>query len=142
MLRLLLLCTVLMAASGCQKEVFDRLEDRLEGTWYFTNAEHRPLDSWSAFESVFQFYSGDEITFHGDQTVVYDEDNGDWHQGVWDLHEVSGEDVDYILSFAVDDRNHGLVQYVLETDGLWGDHCLRVCGKTSNYEFRYDLKKR
>lgn len=142
MFRFILLSLTLVAVSGCQKDVFDRLEDRLEGTWYFTNAEHRSLDSGSPFKSVFQFYNGDEITFHGDQTVVYNEDNGDWYQGVWELHAISGKDVDYILSFAVNDRNSGVVQYVWKTDGLWGDYCLRVRGTTSNYEFRYDLKKR
>lgn len=143
MLRLILLCvTLAMVGSSCQKEVFDRLENRLEGTWYFTKAKHRPIDNFGAFESVLERYSGDEITFRDDQTVLYKESSGDQYEGVWDLHAVSNEEVQYILSFAIDDNNQGIVQYVWETNGLWGDHCLTVMGTTSNYEFQYDLKKR
>lgn len=142
MLRFILLCTiVLLVGSGCQKEIFNQLENRLEGTWYFTKAKHRPLDNLGPFESVLEQYSGDEITFRNDQTVLYSKANGDQYEGVWDLHTVSGEDVQYILSFVIDDDNQGLIQYVWETSGLWGDHCLTVCGTTSNYDFRYDLKK-
>ena len=141
MLRIVLLLGVALFSMGCQKAVFNDLERRLQGTWYFTDAQHRGLDHLGGFHSVYSYYQGDLVTFYNDKKVIYEEANGDLLEGIWNLHQISGEEVQYVLSFALSDGQGEMVQYVWETQGLWGDHRLRVRGMTADYTFCYDLRR-
>lgn len=138
LLFVLLACT----AFGCAKQEFDRLEDCIEGTWSFTNAEHRTLNH-STYNSVYHHYYNDELSFYDDKTALYREANGDNLVGVWDLHRVDGDDdgANYLLSIALEHPQNGLVQYVWEVQGMCSGSWLRATGITSDYEFCYQLEK-
>jgi len=148
MLKLLLLltCTVFVF-SNCQKDTFDRIEMRVEGTWEFTSASQRSYHAFSGHQSIFSHYDGDLITFEEDKTVYYTEANGDQLEGIWEVRSVDGVDsegdsvTEYIISIALVDASGGLIQYVWEVQNININHRLRVEESTSDYEYCYELAK-
>lgn len=148
MLKLLLLLTcIVFVFSNCQKDTFDRIEMRVEGTWEFTSASQRSYHAFSGHQSIFSHYDGDLITFEADKTVYYTEANGDQLEGIWEVRSVDGVDsegdsvTEYIISIALVDASGGLIQYVWEVQNININHRLRVEESTSDYEYCYELAK-
>lgn len=148
MLKLLLLLTcIVFVFSNCQKDTFDRIEMRVEGTWEFTSASQRSYHAFSGHQSIFSHYDGDLITFEEDKTVYYTEANGDQLEGIWEVRSVDGVDsegdsvTEYIISIALVDASGGLIQYVWEVQNININHRLRVEESTSDYEYCYELAK-
>ncbi len=148
MLKLLLLLTfVVCVFSNCQKDTFDLLEMRIEGTWEFTSASQRAYHAFSGHKSIFSHYDGDLITFEEDKTAYYTEANGDELTGVWDVRSVNTVDsegdniTEYIITIALVDYAGDLIQYVWNVENTIINRRLRVEESTSDYEYCYELAK-
>ncbi len=137
----LLLPLVLLFFSSCEKDQFDRLEYRLEGTWEFTEARQRDIDKpLSTFYSVFAYYKGDKITFYEDETLVYEEANGTTRDGLWSYHAVStGDEREYVLSVVIINNQGAIEQYVWTTNGLGQPNRLQLDSHDNTYEQRFVL---
>lgn len=138
---LLLLCMTWTVFSSCEKDEFDRLGDRLEGTWAFTEARQRITDKpFSSFYSIYSYYDGDEMTFYKDETLVYVEANGDIWDGEWSYYAVSsGEDKAYVLSVVLTNSRGTVKNEVWHTNGLGQPNRLSLRSEDKDYENRFVL---
>lgn len=113
---LLLLVTIMCLFTNCDKDIFDQLEMRLEGTWEFTSASQRDQVAFSGHKSIFSYYENDKITFLEDKTAIYTEANGDQLEGVWSTRSVEATDTDgntvqkYMITIALVDPTGDLIQ--------------------------------
>lgn len=138
---------MLFVFTNCRKDVFNRMEINLEGTWAFTNVSQYKYDAFAGAHSIFGAYSGDEITFKGDKTVLYKEANGDELEGIWSIRTIDatnseGESaVAYLITIALVDTSGDLLQYVWETNTTYINNYLRVEEEKVDYRYCYELQK-
>lgn len=141
-MRLFLLLFIIGAvASSCRDNQIILLEDRLEGTWAFTEARQRIVNKpLSTFYSIYSYYDGDEMTFHKDETMTYIEANGDIWDGTWSYYAVhAGDDREYILSAVLTNSRGTVKHYVWETNGLAQPNRLVLRSQDSDYEHCFVL---
>lgn len=141
-MRLLLLLSLCWTVfSSCEKDQFDRLEYRLEGTWAFSEARQRITNKpLSTFYSIYSYYKGDQMTFYRDATMLYEEANGDTWDGEWSYHAIgSGDDTEYVLSVLMTNSTGKIKNYVWNTNGLGQANRLALEGHDRDYEHRFVL---
>lgn len=139
LLLLLFFCWIIF--SSCQRDDIDRLEDRLEGTWNFTEARQRNTNKpFGTFYSIYSYYDGDQMTFFKDESMVYTEANGDVWDGTWTYYAVnSGEDRTYILSVVMTNSRGTVKHYVWNTNGIWQPNRLELRSEDSDFEHCFVL---
>lgn len=145
-MRILIILSFLVFIGSCKNE-FEYREDRLLGSWEFSDATEEEVGAFSTRFSIFGDYKNDQIEFKEDGTLIYQEaaGGGSILSGIWSITSINVvsdnlSNTEYILTMSMQDAAGQLKQYTWEISTLTFDK-LECKTTTQNYIYCYELIK-